>query len=135
MQTRNLIVLAIRTRWPDPIELPNIPEIFGNPMRIVVKIVECNQAFDNFSDILLQLVEYRPPIRQFGPEFVRIPNEIEPKTSKQEAFSSDFRYRLLISIFDSQFCQYSLGFSEQLFDDLFGWADVSDHPGDFPCHA
>jgi len=70
--------------------LPNNPEIFNNPMRIVVKIVECNQAFDNSSDILLQFVEYQPSIRQSGPEFVRTPIEIEPKTSKQEAFKIYF---------------------------------------------
>ena len=68
-------------RWPDSIKLPNNPELFENLMRIIVKVDECTIAFVNFSDILLQFVEYLASIRQFSPEFVRIPNEIEPKTS------------------------------------------------------
>jgi hypothetical protein len=40
MQIRNLIVLDTGMRRADRVELPNKPDLSGNPTRIVVKIVE-----------------------------------------------------------------------------------------------
>ena len=71
--------------------VPGIGYLIAPVIRILwpdpIELSNANHAFDNFSNILLQ--------------FVRIPNEIELKTSKQEAFSSILSISLLY--FNKQF--------------------------------
>ena len=52
-------------RRADPIELPDKPDLSGNPMRISAQIVECPQTFGKLTWPQRKIVEFHISIRQF----------------------------------------------------------------------